>query len=648
MRITMAVLVSILLSLNSGLAEGGANDEARVALHAAPYQSKMICEDSPLGTGTPCSDYLTEWPLASSANVYLVVARADLAGFRELSVGITYDAVPGSGVDVFGWTLCADLGTSTAGPNGHWPSAGSSAEFQWTTCQQTPYGSDGVHAVAGAVYVYAYGDDLLGTTSHAVEGSIVVSNCALTPTHLPPSVGGAVAFGSGSGVNPCLTAELWSYQPSDGSISDVFSRAVAIEGDRVVAGAPDYGLCGQPSCATSGAGYVLNVSSGSLVNKVLPVAGPLEPSDLGQSVDIHNGLIALGSPGQGSVYLVDASSGSLIREVDTGLTAGGEWVGLTGSRLVVPDPLSPRVRVFALSTDTMTLEYTPSQSDSNDDITSVAADGHLAVVGLPLEGANGAAYLFDILTGQELYRFTPSLPGGFDRFGESVAIDGDLVVVGARFGTGVEPDAGAAYVYSASTGAELHRLTAPDGESLDRFGEAVAVSGSTVLVGAPHDDDVTTDAGAAYFFDVATGSFLSKVTASNGGVGFAFGEGVALDGNRAAIGSYGNYTVYLFAAPNEAPTPLAASPPEPTPRAVARPNPFATTTVLELSPATPGSEISVFDVRGRLVRRLRSRQGVAQWDGKDEVGAAAPPGMYFARVQRGDQTQVTKLVKLRP
>src|SRR5687767_12073791 len=78
-----------------------------------------------------------------------------------------------------------------------------------------------------------------------------------------------------------------------------------------------------------------------------------------------------------------------------------------------------------------------------------------------------------------------------DQFGLSVAVAGNLMVVGAPFDDPVGiTDAGAAYVYNLDTGALVSVLNNPDPGVGDQFGFAVAVApgAGTVWVGAPFDD----------------------------------------------------------------------------------------------------------------------------------------------------------------
>lgn len=141
-----------------------------------------------------------------------------------------------------------------------------------------------------------------------------------------------------------------------------------------------------------------------------------------------------------------------------------------------------------------------------------------------------------------------------DDVGQSVAMEGATVVVGAPGGDGVMADSGVAYLYDARTEEMLARLLAPDGATLDRFGAAVAISNGLVLVGAPEENERGAGAGSAYLFDAATGAPLSKVLASDGTTGDRFGTSVAMERSIAVIGAPGDHfnggnqtgSAYLF------------------------------------------------------------------------------------------------------
>ena len=96
--------------------------------------------------------------------------------------------------------------------------------------------------------------------------------------------------------------------------------------------------------------------------------------------------------------------------------------------------------------------------------------------------------------------FLNPTPNGNDRFGGSVAISGNNVLVGALLDDAAGRDSGAAYLFDAVTGNLLQTFLNPTPASGDNFGNSVAIFGDNVLVGAWLDDAGATDSGAAYLY----------------------------------------------------------------------------------------------------------------------------------------------------
>jgi hypothetical protein len=222
----------------------------------------------------------------------------------------------------------------------------------------------------------------------------------------------------------------------------------------------------------------------------------------------------------------------------------------------------------------------------------VAVSGDTVVVGASYEASNGtgvngnqadnsassagAAYVF-VRSGtgwtQQAY-LKASNAGATDFFGESVSVSGDTVVVGAREeasnATGVNGrqgnnralSAGAAYVFvrSGTDWTQQAYLKASNTGVGDRFGGSVAVSGDTVVVGAPFEysnatgvnapptggtgtqaDNSAGDSGAAYVF-VRSGTDWTQqafLKASNTGANDRFGGAVAVSGDTVVVGGAG-------------------------------------------------------------------------------------------------------------
>ncbi len=181
---------------------------------------------------------------------------------------------------------------------------------------------------------------------------------------------------------------------------------------------------------------------------------------------------------------------------------------------------------------------------------SIALDGDTMVVGARYDDDGGAdsgsAYVFTTSNGgvswTQQQKLAASDAAGGDSFGFSVDVSGDTVIVGAYLSDGAGADGGAAYVFtrSGSTWTQQQKLTGSDTTAGDWFGYGVAVDGDTVAIGSTSDDEAAgVDQGSTYVF-TRTGSVWSeqqKLTASDAAASDFFGENVALDGDTLVVGA---------------------------------------------------------------------------------------------------------------
>ena len=187
---------------------------------------------------------------------------------------------------------------------------------------------------------------------------------------------------------------------------------------------------------------------------------------------------------------------------------------------------------------------------------SAAVSGDVAVVGAWTEDAEGnnagAAYVFGRDEGGtgnwgEVKKLTASNAEAFDFFGHSVAVSGDVAVVGAWSEDAGGSGAGAAYVFQRNAGGagnwgEVKKLTASDAQEFDLFGFSVAVGGDTAVVGALDGDALSDAAGAAYVFQRDEGGAdnwgeVKKLTASDAEPDDQFGWRAAVSGDTAVVGA---------------------------------------------------------------------------------------------------------------
>lgn len=179
---------------------------------------------------------------------------------------------------------------------------------------------------------------------------------------------------------------------------------------------------------------------------------------------------------------------------------------------------------------------------------SVAISGDTAVVGSPLSDYYltnmGVAYVYVRTNAQwtQQQRIIASDYSSSDNFGTSVAISGDTLLIGAPYHFGAASSSGQAYVYqrSGSFWGEQAKLTATGAAASDYFGRSVGVDVDTAIVGAPGVDLTgQTDAGAAFVF-LRTGTswaLQQKLTAADALASDAFGSAVAVSGNLAIVGA---------------------------------------------------------------------------------------------------------------
>jgi hypothetical protein len=167
---------------------------------------------------------------------------------------------------------------------------------------------------------------------------------------------------------------------------------------------------------------------------------------------------------------------------------------------------------------------------------SVALDGRLAIVGAPQHDVggedSGAAYIFDVLSGQQLQKLVPDDGAATDAFGISVSIHKDWAIVGALDDDDAGLSSGSAYIFDVRTGQQLHKLTANDASAGDQFGISVDLDEQLAIVGAHLDGP-----GSAYLFEVTTGQQLDRLRADDAALDDRFGVAVAIHEGRALIGA---------------------------------------------------------------------------------------------------------------
>ena len=134
--------------------------------------------------------------------------------------------------------------------------------------------------------------------------------------------------------------------------------------------------------------------------------------------------------------------------------------------------------------------------------------------------------------------------GSGDLLGKSVGISGDTVVLGASGAAPAGTDSGSAYVFVRSDGNWIQqaKLVADDADTGDKFGHSVAINGDTIIVGAPSETSYGVDSGAAYVFTRTDQIWTqqAKLTGTVLSVNSMFGWSVDIDDDTVAVGALNN------------------------------------------------------------------------------------------------------------
>lgn len=357
-----------------------------------------------------------------------------------------------------------------------------------------------------------------------------------------------------------LSADMYSQQAKltapDSTANDEFGCSVAIDGDTMLVGARGrLKYSGVEDNRYEGVAYVFGrAAAGWALEEKLALTlegqevddGGMLPN-IGYSVAISSNTLILGAPGIG-LFLSPIPNSEY-------------WITDHG-----------RTYVFNLNS-ILSVREVGARVEHNYSGSSVDVDGDTMVVGIP--GANdyyGAAAVY-VKQANNTWLQVATLSTfqyGSDKFGSSVAIDGDTIVVGAPSAT---DNKGTAYIFVKPQSGWVDMLpvtylSASDGAADDQFGCSVAIDGNTVIVGAS-GDDTTTKAGGFYFRRLNHGSayvfvkpqsgwqgthaHIAKLTASDKASNDEFGTSVAISGNRVVVGAQGddNYkgSTYVFLKP---------------------------------------------------------------------------------------------------
>jgi FG-GAP repeat len=343
--------------------------------------------------------------------------------------------------------------------------------------------------------------------------------------------------------------------------NDFFGNTVAISGQNVLIGAP-----GDDSGATdTGAAYLFDSVTGNLLQSFFDPT-PDADDAFGSTLAIFGNTVLIGEPDEddeatniddaGAAYLFDATTGNLLKTFADPTPEERDRFGISvaifGNTALIGElgddsglPGSGAAYLFDISTGNLLQTFLDPKPAIDDFFgSSVALLGNSVLIGAPqidTQGADtGAAFLFDATSGNLLQTFLNPSPVSSDFFGAAVTLFGDRALIGAPQEDSGGVDTGAAFLFDTTTGSLLQSFFDPTPEPLDRFGLSVALSEEIALIGELGDDSGLPGSGAVYLFDAKTGELLQTFLdpeAENDG---RFGISVALSGNTGVIGELGD------------------------------------------------------------------------------------------------------------
>jgi hypothetical protein len=131
-----------------------------------------------------------------------------------------------------------------------------------------------------------------------------------------------------------------------------------------------------------------------------------------------------------------------------------------------------------------------------------------------------------------------------DRFGNSVSISGNYAIVGADqddVGANTNQGSVSIYQFNGTNWVLMQKITDPSGSSFDNFGISVSISGNYAIIGASNDDfGVNADQGSVSIYQLTGGSWvlMQKITDATGAASDFFGNSVCISGNYVIVGAY--------------------------------------------------------------------------------------------------------------
>ncbi|WP_157454218.1 T9SS type A sorting domain-containing protein [Crocinitomix catalasitica] len=351
---------------------------------------------------------------------------------------------------------------------------------------------------------------------------------------------------------------------SDQDNYDRFGYSVAIDGEMIVVGAygEDHDMDDDNSLSSAGSAYLFKRGIDGVWTEMQKIIASDrdEDDEFGWSVDISDSTVIVGAHHEGhdlaGLNFMYHAGAAYIFDLDE----LGVW---------------NETQKIVASQRSVDRYYPAGRDDDYEDISdlfggAVALDGDYIIVGAHNHDYDtggyrsgtqwnaGAAYIFERSAGvwSETQKLLNHDRYAWDRFGYAVDIDSSTIVVGvwsedeSEFDGAELKNAGSAYIFTRDIGGvwnEVQKLDASDRTTGDHFGIDVGIDGDYIVFGAEQEDldadgsDDLSNAGAAYIFqrdEDGVWAEINKIVQSDRAVEDRFGEGVAISGHTVLVGAW--------------------------------------------------------------------------------------------------------------
>ncbi len=426
-------------------------------------------------------------------------------------------------------------------------------------------------------------------------------------------------------------------EAAEGMLDDRFGFSLALTASAAVVGAPEADFQGE----NTGAAYYYTFQGNEWSQQL-----QLLPED-GEGGLEFGTSVAVMQDGAVDVVLVGAPVINI-----TGLRTGEVYIFEIQNNAIVH---SQRIQIGDFSFVAGTGE-------------SVALDNNLVAIGTPRRGPGGqnigSVYLFE--RGDTSWEFKQELQASDataqDVFGSSVDVDGAWMFVGAPREDDEAVNSGAVYIFqeNAGTWGQIARLKAPTPIAEDMFGESVAVSGNVAVVGTSHNDDQGPGSGTFYVYeyDNSVWHFVDQFYASDAGIGDNLAKSVDISGDIIVAGAAGHNgddseesvgAAYFFSKDGSSTSvdelPAGSNS---TFDAVLYPNPTpAQSTFSVRANQSQNVNIEMYDLLGRHIQSLYSGMLVKAQSYSFEIASETlPAGIYFVRIKGEKNIKTLRLTLL--